>query len=260
LRTNIGRRLEVLRVLLDHEAEGGGGLGVVAVAERLRREKSQISRALKTLTDGGLVERDADSLEYTVGPLVMRLAARAGDQRLLFAASRVVDLLALQIGERLHLSAADGDAAVTIHTVAGNGPVQSAGWVGRQPVLHRSAAGRVLLMDHTEAQVRAVVGDGPWSDAGPGTPSDLADLLTRVARAREDGWAASVDEYAEGLTAVAVPVRDNGHIVAVLHVSGPTSSLAPRLEAVVDALLGGAATIGVNLRLLNEQSQQPPLL
>ena len=63
----LGRALDVLLALGDESATTNGGLGVVGVATLLGREKSQVSRTLKTLADRGLVDRDPDTLEYRLG-------------------------------------------------------------------------------------------------------------------------------------------------------------------------------------------------
>src|SRR5204863_773969 len=61
----LGRGLDVLCALAEPEA--GEGLGVVALAELVGGDKSQLSRSLKTLEERGLVERDPDTLAYRLG-------------------------------------------------------------------------------------------------------------------------------------------------------------------------------------------------
>jgi DNA-binding IclR family transcriptional regulator len=58
------------------------------------------------------------------------------------------------------------------------------------------------------------------------TITDL-DLLEReLDVVREQGWAATVEEYEPGLNAVAAPVRDHdGTVVAALSVAGPSFRL-----------------------------------
>ena len=58
----LGRALDVLLALGDESATANGGLGVLGVATLLGREKSQVSRTLKTLAERGLVDRDPDTL------------------------------------------------------------------------------------------------------------------------------------------------------------------------------------------------------
>ena len=81
--TSIRRSLEVLLSLGSEPAIESGGLGVTRIADLLGREKSQVSRTLKTLATFGLVDRDPDTLAYRLGWRIYALASLAGDRRLL---------------------------------------------------------------------------------------------------------------------------------------------------------------------------------
>ena len=60
---------------------------------------------------------------------------------------------------------------------------------------------------------------------------------------REQGWAATAEEYEIGLNAVAAPIRDaTGDVVAALGVSGPSFRLT------VDSIPAGAALIVTGAR------------
>ena len=56
--TGLRRGLAIVEVLAEHAAADGGPLGVVRIAELVGREKSQVSRTLRTLAETGFVERD----------------------------------------------------------------------------------------------------------------------------------------------------------------------------------------------------------
>src|ERR1700731_4422926 len=84
--TSIRRGVEVLLSLANEETVAAGGLGVTRIAELLGREKSQVSRSLKALSEYGLVERNADS-SYRLGWRLYALAQLAGERRLLEAAA-----------------------------------------------------------------------------------------------------------------------------------------------------------------------------
>src|SRR5689334_7555302 len=81
--TSIRRGIEVLLALGTDEATVSDGLGVVAIADRLDREKSQVSRTLKLLSEYGLVDRDPDTLAYRLGWRIYALSRLAGERRLI---------------------------------------------------------------------------------------------------------------------------------------------------------------------------------
>jgi IclR family transcriptional regulator, KDG regulon repressor len=186
---------------------------VVRISELLGREKSQVSRTLKTLARHGFVDRDSDTLQYRLGWRMYTLAARTGRSRLLVLAPAHLRRLVEEIGETAHLSVLEGDEVLTLLSERSPRLVQASDWSGHRVPAHSTSAGRALLMDAE----RAALGER---------------LSRHIVRARELGYAAADGEFEEGLVGVAAPVRDfRGQIVAALNVSGPTFRLGERLEA-----------------------------
>ena len=94
--TSIRRGIDVLMSLASDEALGSDGLGVTQIAELLGREKSQVSRALTTLGEYGLVERNADAT-YRLGWRLHTIGKLAGRQRLLEVAAPALRDVALRL-------------------------------------------------------------------------------------------------------------------------------------------------------------------
>src|SRR5690242_18953435 len=111
---NLARGVELLATLETDEARRRGGLGVVEVARIVGREKSQVSRGLRTLADLGLVDRDPETLDYRLGWRLSALAARAGDAHLLGLAPPMVGALVARLGETVHLSVLQGTDVMTV--------------------------------------------------------------------------------------------------------------------------------------------------
>lgn len=244
VRTNIGRRLQILTELLQHEADHGGGVGVVGLARVTGREKSQISRGLKALLEAGLVERDVNSLEFVTGSRLLDLAGRAGQPLLLRRARPVCQRLVSEIGERTYLAVASRQGVLTVETFAAVTAVQAMAWVGQIHPYHRTAAGHALLFDAAEANLRELQGADAETSAGPSDPQPLVEFRERVKRARAAGFATIDRELDADLMTAAAPVRDaDGHIIAALTVSGPRGRLKPRLTRVARRLLAAAESI-----------------
>ncbi len=223
------RMIDILTALGEPESTRDGGLGVVRIAQLVGREKSQVSRALRTLDQAGLVERDEASREYRLGWRLFALAARGADQRLLALAPPVLHDLVAALGETAHLSVRDGDAVVTLLTEASPSVVRAIEWTGRAVPAHCTSAGRALLLDHDEGSLRALLGDGELPAPGPGAPRDIGELARRIVAARALGYAAIDGEFEDGHAGVAAPVRNfSGRIVAALNVSAPAFRLGGR--------------------------------
>lgn len=229
--TSLGRGLDILIALGSADATKNGGLGVVRIAERVGREKSQVSRALKTLAHFGFVDRDAESLDYRLGWRFFALAAHAGHQNLLEEAPAVCRELVERLGETAHLSVRDGAEVLTLISEPSPSALHVSDWSGRRTPAHCTASGRVLLFDHSEVLVSELFPTGSLPICGPRCPSNVADLWRRIVLAREAGFALADEEFEAGLVSAAAPVRDfRGQILAALNVSGPKFRSGSDLE------------------------------
>jgi IclR family transcriptional regulator, KDG regulon repressor len=246
--TSIRRSLEVLLSLGSEAAIESGGLGVTRIADLLGREKSQVSRTLKTLATFGLVDRDPDSLAYRLGWRIYALASLAGDRRLLDLARPILRQLVDSFEERAFLSILQGSATLTLLSESAPTSLQASGWVGRETPAYCTSVGQVLLFDEDEGGLKRVFGGVTFRQLGPGTPRSLDDLAGRIARSRERGYAIADEEMEPGLVAAAAPVRDpSGRIVAALNVSGPKFRLGTRLDEAGAALVVAAADLSAAL-------------
>ena len=229
----VHRIVAILRALGEYETAPHGSAGVVEVARAVGREKSQVSRALRSLADSGLVDRDPDSLEYRLGWRFFALAAHAGEHQLLATAPAVLRGLVRTVGERAHLTVLSGDEVLTLLSESPSRAVQAAGWVGRVTPLYCTSSGRALLFDHDEMSLRELLSTMDFEPRGPKAPKDAAEVITRVRGAARRGYAPCIDEFEEGLAAVAAPVRDfRGRVVAAVNVSGPKFRIGRTLHAV----------------------------
>ena len=231
--TSLRRALSVLLALATDRSVRSHGLGVMEIAGLMNREKSQVSRTLRTLNELGLVDRDPETLNYRLGWQLFALAARAGDQRLLEEASPLLVGLVREVRERAHLCVFQGGEVLTVLSESPALAVQAVDWVGRAVPAHCTSSGRALLLDHGLPELASLWPGDRLTRPGPNSPESVRDLHARIVRARAKGFAIAEEELEPGLVAVAAPVRDGrGRVVAALDVSGPKFRLEARLETV----------------------------
>ncbi|HEX6445991.1 MAG TPA: IclR family transcriptional regulator [Streptosporangiales bacterium] len=229
--TSLTRAIDILTALGSPDVTSGGGVGVVEISRIVGREKSQVSRTLKSLTEAGFVLRDPDTRRYRLGWRLFTLAANASDQRLIALAPHVLRRLVARVREGVHLSVLEGGEVVTLMSESAGRAIQAVPWVGRGTPLYCTSAGRALLFDHTDDEVRALLDGVELTGAGPKAPRDVDDVLTRLHEARALGYAGIDEEFEVGHTAVAAPVRDfGGRIVAALNISIPKYRLGRSLR------------------------------
>lgn len=193
---------------------------MVAIADRLGRHKSQVSRALRALEAEGMVERDPQTLEYRLGSRLYTLASRTREARLVRVAGPHLRDLVHDLQETAHLCVLRGDRVVTLHSEVCTALFRGGGWDGTAVPVPETIAGRVLLLDWSADQVRA------WF----GSDADAA-MLESSAAVRRDGYARVLEELAPGLVGVAAPVLDeHGLVLAAISVASPTERLGGGLE------------------------------
>lgn len=229
---NLRKELAILIVLGGEEAVEDGGLGVVRIAELIGREKSQVSRALRTLAESGLVDRDQSTLHYRLGWRFFALAARAGEQRLLNVAPPLLERLMKSLGETVHVSVLQGIEVLTVLSESPSHAVKAVGWSGRTVPVYCTSSGRALLFDHDRDTLTEFLSGVEFRELGPNTVRDVVELYEGVEAARERGYALVDEEFEFGLIGAAAPVRDfRGRIVAALNVSAPKFRFGQRMEA-----------------------------
>jgi len=230
--TSLRRGLLILSALGSDDALRPGGLGVTQIAALTGFEKSQVSRALAALADTGFVERVPGGRAYRLGWECFALAARAGEPRLLADAAPVLAALGAEVSETIHLSVLRGAEVLTLLSESPAHAIAASGWVGRTVPAYCTSSGRALLIDHDREALARLLGPGPFERRGPNCVSDLDELEGRLRRARQVGYAPTVEESEPGLVGVAAPIRDfSGRVVAAINVSAPKFRLGRRLHA-----------------------------
>lgn len=227
-RTSAARLMATLEALADPRNERRG-VGVSELARRLHRDKSIVSRQLRSLVEVGLVDRLPDG-QHRLGWRLFALAASAGDKRLRELAPPVMRRLVEVVEERVHLSVLRGREVLTIHCESAQRGIEPVWWPGRTAPLHCTSAGRALLFDYDDDDVRETLAGVSFEGFGPNAPRDIDDLLRRLSRARSRGFAFVDRESDADTVGAAAPVRDHGGgIVAALNISAPSYRLRGRL-------------------------------
>lgn len=246
--TSLRRGLAILRALEAGEADGAAPPGVTQLAALIGSDKSQVSRALKILTEDGLVDRDPETLGYRLGWRLLALAGRSSRAGLLAAAEPLLRRLVRETGERAHLSVLRGNEVLTVLSEGSGHAVQAAGWVGRTVPLHSTSSGRALLFDHTEAEIAELFADLPPGGGTAKAPRSAKQLSERIAAARGRGFALVDEEFEAGLVGVAAPVRDfRGRIVAALNVSAPRFRFSQKLPRAGTQVRAAAEELSASL-------------
>jgi DNA-binding IclR family transcriptional regulator len=233
------------------DAVSGRPAGVTSIAGRVGLPKSTVARLLATLEELDAVER-VDGPRWRIGSGVATLAGAASPERSLVAVARPhLVRLVHDVGEDAGLSLPDGYDVHYVDQVESDNPVQVRDWTGTRAPLHAVPSGLVLLAEWPPDALDAYLSRG-LERLTPSTLVEPAALRRRLELARESGVAWGREEFAEGISSVAAPVRDSrGNPIAALHVHGPAYRFPARgaEERVAVLVTEAAADVGRELAL-----------
>jgi DNA-binding IclR family transcriptional regulator len=214
---SISRAFAVLDALRD------GPIGVTDVALRAALPKSTAARLLASLAGEDAVEQVPGETRWRLGSRVVTLAAAVRPTRSLVALARPHLLeLAHATGEAAGLSIPDGFTVHYVDQVDTRHAVGVRDWTGTRLPMHAVSSGHVFLAHLGTQELDAFLAQAHQRFT-PTTIVEAEALRARLRNVQLDGFAWTVEEFAEGLASVAAPVHDeDGEVVAAVHVHGPS--------------------------------------
>jgi DNA-binding IclR family transcriptional regulator len=235
--SSMGRGIQAVMAVGARHAAGLAGGSVADIAAGLNRDRSQVSRYLRSASQEGFLAR-AEGRSYTLDWSLLTDAQLLTARRLESDGATALDALAAATDEACFLGILQGSGTVTIGESVPPGSNLVGSWLGRPYPAYCSDAGQAVLWEATAGEVRTVFAEVEFIRHGPNTPTGVDDFLARRDAARLRGYSV-VDEEAEpGLYSLAVPVRDfRGEVAAALQIVGIKARLEPRRDACAAALL-----------------------
>ena len=220
--SSLDKALTILEVLANNPDSG-----VTEVAQRSNSTKSQVFRLLYTLEQRGYVRKDPATRTYTLGYRALYLGDKTRQQtNLIQVAQPILDELAHECQENVHLIIRDGVTSVCVALRQSSQPLRLYAQVGRRGPLH-AGGGSTLLLAYAPDDLREHVLASDLEAFTPVTERDPARLRIVLERIREQGYHEAKDDLDEGAFSIAAPIRDHqGRVVAALSVAGPASRLS----------------------------------
>jgi IclR family KDG regulon transcriptional repressor len=220
------------------------GMSVADMARTLGREKSVVSRQLKSLLETGLVSRDDATGRYELSWRLFALAVRAGDQRLTRLAAPLMLRLTETVRERSYLTVLSDGEVLTVHSESSRRSIEAVNWVGRTVPVNRSSSGMALLLDHDDKHILEIVRRG-----ADGVPArEAREFLAEVQQARKRGYTVANRVFDPELLGIGAPVRDfSGRIKAAVNISGPAFRIEPHIQTFAGHLLATVRSLQSSL-------------
>lgn len=201
----LSRGLRALEIITDRQ----DAPTIAELAEELGVHRSIAYRILRTLENHSLVRRD-ESGRLQGAPGLAALA-RGVQRDLQSAALPELTILANDLQMSAFIVVWDHDDCVTLVTVE---PRQ-----GHATVLQRPGSRHPLSRGAPGIAIQSTMTPAEWEHIAPGNP-----WRDEAARARDCGYATSIDEVIPGVTSLAAPLRIPGQDPAALAVVYATAT------------------------------------
>ena len=207
--SGVGVLDKAIRILSILES-GPHSLADLVKASRIARPTAH--RLAVALEFHRLVARDLNG-RFILGPRAGELAASAGEDRLLAAASPALSALRDATGESAQLYRRQGEQRICVAAAERLSGLRDSVPVGASLTMNAGSAAQVLLAWEDGDKLHRALSNARFNAA----------TLSAV---RRRGWAQSVGEREPGVASVSAPVRGpNNRVIAAVSISGPIERL-----------------------------------
>lgn len=245
---SFARGLEVIRSFSTQAPQQN----LTQVAARSGLSRAGARRILLTLLSLGYVESDGKLFRLT--PRILDLGfAYLSSMPIWNLAEPVMESLVEQVKESCSAAVLDGTDIVYVLRVPTHKIMSISLGVGSRLPAYCTSMGRVLLSALPQEELMQRLGASERTARTKHTATGVADLATRIAQVRKQGWSLVNQELEEGLVSMAAPISNRaGEMVAALNISGQANRTSAKAmqETMLPQLLAAAQAIS---RMLSVQ-------
>lgn len=209
--------------MLERDIMGGLAKGLLAIEtfrpDRPRQSISEVAaasgldratarRCLLTLAHMGYATYDGKY--FTLTPRVLRLGtACLATMPMPRIVQPMLDELSERIGESSSASVLDGAEVVYVARAAQRKIMSISLMAGSRLPARCTSMGRAMLAHFKDADLTALIGEGPFEPLTKNTITTIDELKDELARIRQQGYALNDQETEIGLRSIAVPVYNS---------------------------------------------------
>lgn len=220
--TSLSKGLSLLLQL----REASSPMSLSEISRRAGLHKVTTLRLLITLEKFQFVERNREEKTFKIGRNAFYVGngfVREGTRQKIL---EVMKQLVRNCRHTVTLSILDGTSVLFIERLDGIERVKVTVDIGSRVPAYSSATGRALLAGLTDKQIAERFKGIKLDRFADQTPATLSRLLADVAKVRARGFAVNDQQSTPGLTAIAVPVKNQaGEHVAALGMAFPAGFL-----------------------------------
>ncbi len=200
---SLAKALEILDAFSTEHPERG----IHELGRELGINPTTVYRVVRTLYNAGYLEQNKQTLNYALGPEVLKLAnIYTYHNPLPLVARRVFESYAARFEHNFFLATLSRYEVIYLAVMDGKGPIKVAVTPGFSLPLHSNALGKLLLAYKDKAYVQEFINKNTLETFTPRTVSQPDALLAQLEQIRQQGYAVNDGEQFDEIGAVAVPL------------------------------------------------------
>lgn len=231
-----------LLVILEEVARAGVPVAPSTLCELVGLPKPTVHRLLHTAETEGFLQRSLDGRSYGPGKRMRKLSTNTlSSQRIRTERLRVMRDLAADVGETCNLAAPGRDGMVYLDRVETHWPLRIQLPIGTQVPFHSTASGKMYLSTLPGSVLDRLLSSVELERRTEQTLVEPGALKSELAETKTRGFSVDNEEFMDGMTAVAVAIRDDrGRLMTTLSIHAPRQrhnieSLITQLPKLQDA-------------------------
>lgn len=215
----VRRALDIFELMLGR----GEPLTVAEIVTALHIPKSTAYELVRTLSDGGYVDRMGKGSRMFLGRKLFELGMAYRSQiDLLKEGSQIVEELRDATSETVQLSVLENMMMLVLVKEEGSQSIRIISRIGTRVPVNWAAAGRLLVSDLDDAVLKELLRRTVRQSPTRRAITDIDKLIPQIRRFRRQGYGIEINEANDHAGSVAAPVIDvSGRCVAAISVVVP---------------------------------------
>ncbi|MBW2027771.1 MAG: IclR family transcriptional regulator [Deltaproteobacteria bacterium] len=237
--STVEKAIDVLFAVAEEEM----GVGVTEIARRLQYKKSTVHQVLVSLREKGLLEQDALTKVYRLGPRIV-LLSKAYFQRLRLTRNVLPILAKLRdlSSETVVLNMRSGNAVIIVAQVESHHQVRRVAEIGASIPLYEGSAGKVVLAFLSEPERTLILRD-VRRNVTSSPPNQISDFVRNLEKElldiRKKGYAMNLAADERDAHFMSAPIFDSfDQVIGCISISGPSNRFTePRVRKQIQPIL-----------------------
>lgn len=234
----ISRAAAIMRVLATRPS----GLSLGQIAKETGLPRATVQRIVNALAAERLVVSGGLASGVRLGAELARIAG-AVHSDVVALCRPALERLSVEVGDTIDLTMLQSGAAVVIDQVPTARPLRVVSRTGTPLPLHCTASGKAHLSQLTKKQAQEVI-ELPLRRYTDNTITDIKRILRFAETAKDERLFFDNEEFATGVSAVAVPVKGLANGNYAVAVSLPKQYFKERRDLICEALIRCRDAIG----------------